>query len=81
MSDRTEPEAERPARPPMDIGQLIVDRAKPVIREGGYAYEGPLVAEKWTRLPGGDFLVLLKLGNGTVARVGAGTFLTRRDVS
>ena len=36
MSDRTEPEAERPARPPMDIGQLIVDRAKPVIREGGY---------------------------------------------
>ena len=64
MSDRTEPEAERPARPPMDIGQLIVDRAKPVLREGGYAYEGPLVAEKWTRLPDGDFLVLLKLGNG-----------------
>ena len=64
MSDRTEPEAERPARPPMDIGQLIVDRAKPVIREGGYAYEGPLVAEKWTRLSGGDFLVLLKLGKG-----------------
>jgi hypothetical protein len=56
MSDRTEPEAERPARIPMDIGQLIVDRAKPVLHEGGYAYEGPLVAEKWTRLPGGDFL-------------------------
>ena len=60
----TETEAERPARAPMDIGQLIVDRAKPVLREGGYAYEGPLVAEKWTRLPDGDFLVLLKLGNG-----------------
>jgi hypothetical protein len=39
-------ESERPARPPMDIGQLIVDRAKPVLHEGGYAYEGPLVAEK-----------------------------------
>ena len=64
MGDRTGTEAERPARPSMDIGQLIVDRAKPVLREGGYAYEGPLVAEKWTRLPGGDFLVLLKLGNG-----------------
>ena len=60
----TETEAERPARPSMDIGQLIVDHAKPVLREGGDAYEGPLVAEKWTRLPGGDFLVLLKLGNG-----------------
>jgi hypothetical protein len=35
----TETEPERPARPPMNIGQLIVDRAKPVIREGGYAYE------------------------------------------
>ncbi len=64
MSDMAETQAERPARTPMDIGQLIVDRAKPVLREGGYAYEGPLVAERWTRLPDGDFLVLLKLGSG-----------------
>ncbi len=60
----TETEAERAACAPMDIGQLIVDRAKPVLHKGGYTYEGPLVAEKWTRLPDGDFLVLLKLGNG-----------------
>jgi hypothetical protein len=49
---------------PMDIGQLIVDRAKPVIRAAGYAYEGPLAAERWARLPGGDWIVLLKLGIG-----------------
>ena len=48
----------------MDIGQLIVDHAKPLLRRAGYAYEGPLVAERWTRLPDGDFLVFLKLGNG-----------------
>jgi hypothetical protein len=48
----------------MDIGQLIVDRVKPVLLTGGYAYEGPLVAEKWTRTQDGFFLVLLKLGNG-----------------
>src|SRR4051794_28810681 len=48
----------------MDIGQLIVDHAKPVLRKGDYAYEGPLVAEKWARTEDGFFLVLLKLGNG-----------------
>jgi hypothetical protein len=48
----------------MDIGQLIVDRAKPVIREAGYAYKGPLAAEQWARLPSGSWIVLLKLGIG-----------------
>src|SRR5690349_4354818 len=48
----------------MDIGQLIVDHAKPVLRKGDYVYEGPLAAEKWTRTEDGFFLVLLKLGNG-----------------
>lgn len=46
----------------MDCGQLIVGHAKPVILAAGYAYEGPLAAERWTWLPGWDFLVLLKLG-------------------
>ena len=65
MSNRTnEAEEKRPAPVPMDIGQLIVDHAKPVILASGYTYEGPLAAERWTRLPDGDFLVLLKLGNG-----------------
>ena len=32
----------KPPPVPMDIGQLIVDRAKPLIRAAGYAYEGPL---------------------------------------
>ena len=48
----------------MDIGQLIVDRAKPVIRAAGYTYNGPLAAEQWARLPGGSWIVLLKLGIG-----------------
>ena len=49
---------------PMDIGQLIVDRAKPVIRAAGYTYKGPLAAEQWARLPNGSWIVLLKLGIG-----------------
>ena len=48
----------------MDIGQLIVDRAKPVIRAAGYTYKGPLAAEQWARLPDGSWIVLLKLGIG-----------------
>ncbi len=48
----------------MDIGHLIVDRAEPVIRAAGYAYEGPLAAERWARLPDGNWIVLLKLGIG-----------------
>ncbi len=56
-------ETRKPAVP-MDIGQLIVDRAKPVVRAAGYAYEGPLAAEQWARLPSGSWIVLLKLGVG-----------------
>ena len=48
----------------MDIGQLIVDRAKPVIRAAGFTYKGPLAAEQWARLPNGSWIVLLKLGIG-----------------
>ena len=60
-------EADTERKPPpvsMDIGHLIVDRAKPVIRAAGYAYEGPLAAERWARLPNGNRIVLLKLGMG-----------------
>ena len=61
----TEPTTEtRSPSVPMDIGQLIVDRAKPVIRAAGYAYKGSLAAEQWARLPGGSWIVLLKLGIG-----------------
>ena len=61
----TEADTERKPPPvPMDIGHLIVDRAEPVIRAAGYAYEGRLAAERWARLPDGNWIVLLKLGIG-----------------
>ncbi len=49
----------------MDFGQMIVDHAVPMLRQAGYRYDGPVVAERWSRTPDGNWIALLKLGHAT----------------